>query len=124
MPLMPQPTILFYSPMAAVQEGALRRLCAGEGLRLRLASAGDLERPVAALALGLKPMGVQGRGEPLKEPVMVLCHVPPERLDQVLAALRREGFSCLKAVLTPTNAGWSLRRLYEELVRERAQMER
>lgn len=121
---MPEPTILFYSPMAAVQEGPLRRLCAQEGLRLRLAAAGDLERPVGALAMGLKPMGVQGRGEPLSEPVMVLCHVPQEQFDQTLHALRRERFFCLKAVLTPTNAGWSLRRLYEELARERAEMER
>lgn len=121
---MPEPTILFYSPMAVLWEDRLRRLCAGEGLRLRVAAAGDLERPVGALARGLKPMGVQGRGEPLSEPVMVLCHIPPERFDATLEELRRAGFSCLKAVLTPTNAGWSLRRLYEELVRERAQMER
>lgn len=121
---MPEPMILFYSPMAALQETSLRRLCAAQGLRLRMASAGDLERPIAAAARGLRPTGVQGRGSPLPEPVMILCHVPQERLDQLLNALRREGFTCLKAVLTPTNAGWSLRRLYEELVRERAQMER
>lgn len=120
---MPEPTILFYSPMSALLGPALRRVCAQRGLRLRVVAEGDLERPIAALARGLKPMGVQGGAGPLSEAVMVLCHVPREELDDLLAALRREGFTCLKAVLTPTNAGWSLRRLYEELARERAQME-
>jgi hypothetical protein len=30
--------------------------------------------------------------------------------------------TCLKAILTPTNAGWTLRALYDELCREREQL--
>lgn len=54
------------------------------------------------------------------EPTLVLAHFPPGRLDAVLQALRRVGVRApLRAVLTPTNAGWTPARLSAELCRER-----
>ncbi len=46
------------------------------------------------------------------------------QLDRLLAALQKAGVprTCLKAVLTPTNAQWTLRALYQELCRERERL--
>lgn len=55
----------------------------------------------------------------LPEPMMVLC-MPQSKLDAVLAALRNASVPPIaKAMLTPTNAGWTPGQLLTELQRER-----
>ena len=52
--------------------------------------------------------------------MIVFCDLE-DQLDTLLPALRKAGAGpeCLKAVLTPTNRGWSALTLYAELQRER-----
>lgn len=53
--------------------------------------------------------------------MLVVCGMDAE-LDGLLAALRQAGITCPKAVLTPSNRGWTAGRLYRELERERRAM--
>lgn len=56
--------------------------------------------------------------------MIVFCDLE-DQLDTLLPALRKAGAGpeCLKAVLTPTNRGWSALTLYAELQRERQAMQ-
>lgn len=56
--------------------------------------------------------------------MIVFCDLE-DQLDTLLPALRKAGAGpeCLKAVLTPTNRGWSALTLYAELQREREAMQ-
>lgn len=58
------------------------------------------------------------------EPVMVLGHIKGKRLDQVLAAMKEAGVPPIryKAVATPFNTLWTLRRLCETMKKEHAYM--
>ena len=58
-------------------------------------------------------------------PVMIVFCDLEDQLDTLLPALRKAGAGpeCLKAVLTPTNRGWSALTLYAELQRERQAMQ-
>lgn len=120
---MSKPTILFYEPEGAAWLPKVRQLCAIQGLRLRQVSTDELEQSVQALLTEQGSEGLAPGGEPLGEGVMVFCSTAPGQLDRMLTALRKAGMkNCLKAVLTPTNAGWTFRALYKELCREREQM--
>ena len=54
------------------------------------------------------------------EPALVLSGFSRQRLDALLAALKRSGvpFIAHKAMLTPTNVSWTFAQLCEELSRE------
>lgn len=119
---MPGPVILFYTPSPAAFAPRLLQLCAVQGIRLRAVENADLDRPLSALARGLRPTEPPSPGEALDEPVLIFCHFSEKQLDRMLLALRRIQARCLKAVLTPTNAGWTLRELYRELCAERSQL--
>lgn len=119
---MPAPTILFYSPTPQAYAPKLMQLCAVQGIRLRPVENADLDRPLSALAQGLRSVEAPVPGEPLPEPVLVFCHLSEKQLDRALGSLRRLEVFCLKAVLTPTNAQWPLRELYKELCEERSQL--
>ena len=123
-----QPTILIYAPGRPAWLGKLRGALTPQGVRLRAVAPEELDRPVGVLA-GLPGFeageagqtGGSAVAEAVPEPVLVLCHLPGARLDTVLQILRRAGVSrgVLKAVLTETNASWTLRALYGELCEER-----
>ena len=119
---MPKPAVLFYSPSSPPYASQLLQLCAVSGLKLRILETADLDRTVSALAQGLRPAEPLPAGDPLPEPVMILCQLGQGQLDRLLSSLRRQHITCLKAVLTPTNASWSLRALYDELCQERLRL--
>lgn len=60
----------------------------------------------------------------LTEPMMVLCGLSRPRMETLFSAMRTAGTPApnRKAVLTPTNMGWSVAALYEELGREHEAM--
>ncbi len=102
---------------------ALEGLCHREKVRMIPVTAAQCQKTVGAL-LGLpvnaKPSSVL---PPPKEPVLVLCGFTPERMDIFLARLRESGIPpVLKAVVTPTNLGWTFSALAIELAQERAEM--
>ena len=121
---MSKPTILFYDPAGESWGHKLRQLCAVQGFRLRPLGPSDLGRSISSLASGLRPAGEIPQVSPVEEPILLFCWLSGSQLDRALQSLHRIGVprSCLKAVLTSNNAQWSLRALYDELCRERAQL--
>ncbi len=120
---MSKPAILFYDPGRAQWGDRLRQYCAFQGIRLRPVEREDLGRTVGSLTRGLAPAGDEPPALPVPEPVLVLCGLRDAQLDRLLAALGKMGArGCLKAVLTPANAGWTFSALYRELCRERLAM--
>lgn len=120
---MPKPVILFYEPTPTPWGGKLRQYCALQGLRLRPVEASETGRTVTSLAGGSAPAGEVASGAPIPEPLLVFCHLTESQFNRLLTALRKEGAgNCLKAVLTPTNGGWTLSALYRELCKERLSM--
>ena len=61
-------------------------------------------------------------GEPaFSEELLVMSGLGERQMDVLLTELRRQRIPiALKAVVTPTNAGWTAAELYTELCRERA----
>jgi len=114
---MAHPALLFYDDADHGWDAGLRQLCALQGLRCRRVEDRELSLPLAALADGLRAPA-DAPAAHLPEPVFVLSG---GSLDRILSGLGRAGVprSVLKAVLTPTNAGWTLPQLYRELVKER-----
>lgn len=120
---MPLPTVLFYTPASAPWAPKLRQACAVQKLRLRLVTDGQLDCTLSALLTGEVPP--EEPVSPLPEPILVFCGLSNAQLDRLLPALRKLGAGpCLKAVLTPANASWPLRALYEELCKERAEIQK
>lgn len=119
---MSKPALLLYDPLNSPWVGKLPALCAVQGIRLRPVEQGDLGRTLSALDQGLRPSASPAPGEALPEPVLVFCHFSDAQLDRALRSLRKLQVFCLKAVLTPANADWTLRELYGELCKERFQL--
>lgn len=119
---MPMPTILFYSPTPQPYASKLLQLCAIQAVKLRMVEGAELDRPLSILAQGPRPTESLAPEGELSEPVLVFCHFSDPQLDRALQSLRRIRVLSLKAVLTPSNAGWTLRELYRELCRERSQL--
>lgn len=115
---MAQPTILFYAPEGASLAPRLQPMCAMQKLRLRRVYDADLNSPVGELAAG-QSVPVPPVDMPLPEPVLVFCGLTGAQLDWMLVGLRKRKIFCIKAILTPDNAKWTFRALYEELTRER-----
>ena len=55
------------------------------------------------------------------ESLMVMCDVTEKQMNRLLMEFRRREIRIdYKAVLTPTNRDWPVRRMYLEMARERA----
>lgn len=112
--------LLCYLPGPLSWSGALERVCREEGVRLIPVSPAQGGQTLAAL-LGLAPLASDPPRTVPREPVLVLCGFPRQRMEAFLDRLGRESLPpVLKAMLTPTNLGWTLAALTEELVRERS----
>ena len=123
---MSKPVLLLYDPLSSPWVGKVKQTCAVQGLRLRVLEGADLGRPLSVLAMGLAGEGASPDTPPVPEPMLIFCGLPEGNLDRMLSALRRMGVprTVLKAVLTPHNAGWTVRALYTELCSERAALSR
>ena len=63
----------------------------------------------------------QHSGSRLRDRLLVMCQLPERRMDKLLFELRRiDAPIDYKAVLTPTNAGWTIPRLLMEMHSEKA----
>lgn len=119
---MNKPTILVYTPLPLPWATKLKALCAIRDFRFLPVGKAELDAPLLSL-LDNAAAGEHRPGPSLPEPVMVFCHLAAPQLDRLLPELRKLGTQgCLKAVLTPTNKGWTLRQLYAELCREREEL--
>lgn len=92
-----------------------------QGLRIRTITDTEFTLPLGHL-LGLpaydqaEPMD----GAPFDAEMVIFHQLTEPQLDALLADIRRAGGVRLKAVVTPTNASWSVSALYQELEAEHA----
>lgn len=85
----------------------------------------DYAQPIGALA-GIRELYKEGavyEGPDLEKEIMIFANLPESRLDSILQGMRKKNIPSVdyKAILTPTNIGWTIPQLYEELAKEHAQ---
>lgn len=89
----------------------------------------DAWRQKVGYLLGIRGFAAAGKSDEPEEfvflhEVLVFFNIKNKRLDQVLAAFREAGIPHIKfkAVVTPFNTLWTLRRLCETMQKEHAAM--
>ncbi len=98
--------------------GVLRLLSVRLGLKLTAVPPERQGLTVEALFAGETAEGAAEA--PFAEELLVLCGVGAGAMNLLLAELRRRHVPiALKAVMTPTNAAWTVQQLHAELCRER-----
>lgn len=115
-------TVLLFNPPEKEQLLKIEMALFPLRVRLKRVSPEDYNQPLGVLA-GIKDMApAEGSysGDELPGTLFVFCFLSDSRLNQVLAALRRSGAGPFpyKAVLTPTNSGWTAPQCFEEIRRE------
>ena len=98
----------------------IRRMCLPLGLRTRLVEPAEYGLTLSQLVEGQTPE-TPWAGECFSDELLLLVNCPGPLLDRFLQGFRRNKIPPvgLKAVLTPTNSGWTSLELREELARER-----
>ena len=85
-------------------------LTLGELEKERFSASGSAEREKVLAGQGMTA-----------ESLMVMCDVTEKQMNRLLMEFRRREIRIdYKAVLTPTNRDWPVRRMYLEMARERA----
>lgn len=116
---MNHPMVLLYN-LDTPKGAKLRRMCLPLGLRTRLVEPAEYGLPLNDLVEGKVPE-TPWTGETFLDEMLLLVNCPGPLLDRFLQGFRRNKIPPvgLKAVLTPTNGGWTSLELKEELSRER-----
>ena len=116
---MNHPMVLLYN-LNNEKGGKIRRMCLPLGLRTRLVEPAEYGLTLSQLVEGQTPE-TPWAGECFSDELLLLVNCPGPLLDRFLQVFRRNKIPPvgLKAVLTPTNSGWTSLELREELARER-----
>ncbi|WP_191398537.1 DUF3783 domain-containing protein [Flavonifractor sp. An306] len=116
---MNHPMVLLYN-LNNEKGGKIRRMCLPLGLRSRLVEPAEYGLTLSQLVEGQTPE-TPWAGECFSDELLLLVNCPGPLLDRFLQGFRRNKIPPvgLKAVLTPTNSGWTSLELREELARER-----
>lgn len=116
---MNHPMVLLYN-LNNEKGGKIRRMCLPLGLRTRLVEPAEYGLPLSRLVEGCAPE-TPWTGECFSDELLLLVNCPGPLLDRFLQGFRRNRIPPvgLKAVLTPTNSGWTSLELREELAKER-----
>lgn len=116
---MNHPMVLLYN-LNNEKGGKIRRMCLPLGLRTRLVEPAEYGLTLSQLVEGQTPE-TPWAGECFSDELLLLVNCPGPLLDRFLQGFRRNKIPPvgLKAVLTPTNSGWTSLELREELARER-----
>ena len=103
--------------------GKLRFLCLRLGIRVTVVEQRAFGCAVGDLAAG-SAAPVRGKWAPFGDEMLVMASFRPGMLDAFLGGFREMGLAPipLKAMLTETNAGWSVERLHAALREEHEQM--
>ncbi len=107
------------------QEAALRAVLTQHGLRVRIVNPDEMHETIGYLC-GLPGFSAaQSHPAGAVSPMLVFYGLPGDQLHPLLAAIREAGITVqsLKAVVTPTNAGWTLAALLQELRQEQQVMQ-
>ena len=104
--------------------GKLRFLCLRLGIQVRIVEQRCFGCTVGDLVAG-SAAPVRGKWAPFADEMLVMASFRPGMLDAFLAGFREMGIPSvpLKAMLTETNADWTLERLHAALREEHEQME-
>lgn len=100
----------------------LRKITDKLRIRLVIAEDNDAENPIGFFAgfNGFEKSGKQGEAD---NGCIIFSGLSGKRIDAVLAELKKAKLSIpLKAVLTPSNQKWSIKRLTAELAKEREKL--
>lgn len=116
---MNHPMVLLYN-LNNEKGGKIRRMCLPLGLRSRLVEPAEYGLTLSQLVEGQTPE-TPWAGECFSDELLLLVNCPGPLLDRFLQGFRRNKIPPvgLKAVLTPTNSGWTSLELREELAKER-----
>ena len=103
--------------------GKLRFLCLRLGIRVQIVEQRAIGCTVGDLIDG-GAAPVRGKWAPFADEMLVMASFRPGMLDAFLAGFREMGIPSvpLKAMLTETNADWTLERLHAALREEHEQM--
>ena len=131
--------VLYYAPENAVHVSVIKGVLVQMGIRIKNLTSGRCEKKIGYLAgmdgfededvvLGetvVPGVGQQASPMTINEELLVLCGFTEERLDQLLERLKKAGVprSVMKAIVTHSNAYWTVYELYSHLVEERKQIE-
>lgn len=145
--------VLYYAPENAAYVGLIKGVLVQMGIKIKNLTPGRCEKKIGHLAgldgfedeaaEGCAPkdnvlegdtmergvvtkIGQQASPRAINEELLVLCGFTEERLDQLLEKLKKAGVprSVMKAIVTRSNAHWTVYELYGHLVEERKQIER
>ena len=119
---MNEPTVLAVNILPE-KLGKLRFLCLRLGIRVQIVEQRAFGCAVGALVAGDAAM-MRARHAPFTDEMLVMADFLPGMLDAFLGGFRESGIPPipLKAMLTPTNASWTLERLHAALREEHEQM--
>lgn len=121
-PSQPEIAVLYHFKETQQEEAVLRELLSQHHIEACSLPEEALGQTVASFLAGEPP--VAGKQAPYPGQVIVFSGVAAQKQQAVLRALRdaRVGREAIKAVVTPTNRGWVLERLFAELSAEHAHM--
>ena len=103
-------TALYYDPEGGERAQQVKTVLVCMGARIRNIAAADFAQSADT-------------AEAPEQPMLVLDGFTSKRLDVLLRELRQHGVSVpYKAIVTEHNLPWTLRALYDELVREHEAM--
>ena len=126
-------SVLYYAPENAANVGLIKGVLVQMEIKIKNLTQGRCEKKIGFLAGmdGFMDEGpaLEGRQQAshaaLREELLVFCGFTEERLDELLDKLRKAGVPrrILKAVLTETNAHWTVYELCDHLAEERRKFE-
>ena len=132
--------VLYYAPENAVHVGLIKGVLVQMEIGIKNLTPGRCEKKIGCLAgldgfenedmvLDIRQTRAQAPvldSVGINEELLVLCGFTEERLDQLLGRLKNAGVpkSVMKAIVTESNAHWSVYELYSHLTEERRQLER
>lgn len=101
---------------------ALERLADMFRIKLVIAEDNDADSPLGYFA-GINGYKKSPNPASAEKGCVIFSGFSGKQMDPVLAELRKSGVSIpLKAVLTPSNQGWSVKKLVSELEKERERL--
>ena len=121
-------TVLYYAPENTAHASLLKGVLVQMGIKIKNLTPARCGKKIGFLA-GMETLspggGQQASQVSIKDELLVLCGFTDERLDELLANLKKAGVprTSLKAVVTETNAQWTVYELYSHLLEERRQIE-
>lgn len=121
--------ILYYAPEGTAHVGQLKGIISQMGIKMKNLTPGRCVQKIGYLAgkEGFEKRTVRAGYEKyapvMDKELLVLCGFTEERLDQLLEYMQRAGIpkTGLKAVMTDTNADWTVHQLYRQLCEEQKQ---